>query len=375
MGYRTALAEILKWLDIKLTPAQVPIMETESRFPLIAGGNRSGKSFINALSLVVKLLTKKVGKLYWLIGNDYEGCEGEWGHLVEMLGKVGLIKDVSKRIDPGRILLDGDTEIWTKSARYPQKIATLPVDGILLCEAAQLDYDVFLRARIRVAETHGWVSMGGTFEEEDYAGWYRELYKLGKSHNNLGLVSFSLPTWSNTVKFPGGRTDPEILLQEQGMTPERFNERFGGVPSPKSGRVIKEFSNVAHVGDYNYDPELPVEIAVDPGYAGAYAIEAIQKWGEQIVVVDELYVQGVVTKDVILILKRDKPWFQHVTNGAIDISARQHQAMEAPIEIWLKETGIFLQSCKVSLEDGIDLLRTQMKVHPISGGADVSVTH
>jgi len=213
--------------------------------------------------------------------------------------------------------------------------------------------------------------MGGTFEEEDYIGWYRELFELGQSANNLELKSFSLPTWTNTIIFPGGRNDPEILKQEAGMTNERFQERFGGVPCPKTGRVVTEFANSIHVKDCPYDKNLPVELAVDPGYAGAHAILAVQDYGEYIGLIDEVYLQGYITKDMILICKK-KDWWNAVVGGAIDIAGRQHQAMAAPVEVWMAE-GVSLRSKKVNIEDGIDLLRTHMKQHPVSGRPGVIV--
>jgi hypothetical protein len=47
--------------------------------------------------------------------------------------------------------------------------------------------------------------------------------------------------------------------------------------------------------------------------------------------------------------------------------------MEAPVEIWLKEGGVSLRSEKVNIEDGIDLLRTHLKQHPITGKPGVLV--
>ena len=91
----------------------------------------------------------------------------------------------------------------------------------------------------------------------------------------------------------------------------------------------------------------------------------IQDRGDHIELIDEIYVQGVVTKDVILMCKK-RDWWMAVTGGAIDIAGRQHQAMAAPVEVWLSE-GVSLRSKKANIEDGIDLLRTHLKQHPVTG--------
>jgi len=384
MGYIEAQREIFNLVGYTPTPEQDLIHKDQTRHKLIAGGERAGKSKVNSKELLFHWYTdininysliyeKKLSPaLYWLLGNDYEACRGEWEHIADDFMKLeALAVPPTKNIDPGEMILKDGTKIITKSAKYPEKIATVAPDGIIICEAAQVDYDVFLRAKTRLAEKRGWLSMAGTFEEEDYVGWYRELFELGQSYNQLDLKSFSLPTWTNIVIFPGGREDAEILKQEAGMTKERFQERFGGEPCPKTGRVVTEFANAIHVRPCAFDEKLPVELMVDPGYAGAYAVLVGQDYGEQLALIDEIYVQGVVTKDIILMCKK-KIWWDAVVGGAIDIAGKQHQAMAAPVEVWLSE-GVSLRSKKVNIEDGIDLLRTHLKQHPITGQPGVLV--
>jgi len=55
-----------------------------------------------------------------------------------------------------------------------------------------------------------------------------------------------------------------------------------------------------HVSDEaEYEPGLPVHLAVDPGYAGAYAVLALQVVDDLVYVVDEVYRSGVVAEDII----------------------------------------------------------------------------
>ena len=378
MGYREAIQQIFKVLDYEPTPEQWAIHQDKVRFKQITGGERAGKSMLAEKELVghwwYDILAQKIkGALIWLLGNDYESCRGEWEYAVADFTKLEILSEPpTKNIDPGMLHLQDGTRIITKSGRYPEKIATEAPYGVVLCEPDQLDYEVFLRARTRLAEKRGWMVMAGTFENRDYVDWYRELYALGQSYNELELKSFSLPTWSNVFIFPGGRQDPEILKQEAGMTPERFMERFGGVPCPKTGRVVTEFANIIHVKPIEFNKNLPVEIAVDPGYRGAAAVLAIQNYGEYLAVIDEVYLQGVITQDLIKIVKK-KPWFYAVTGGAIDIEGAAHHSMESPLEVWRdtnpeRGAGLNLVYKKITnIEDGIDLLRTHLRQHPITG--------
>jgi len=356
-------AAIYEKLGFRATPAQAAVFVSKARIKLISGGERAGKSITDEKEALPKIVQ---GGLFWLVGDYYEAVRGEWNYLVDDLIKCfGNIVEVSKVIDPGHITIAGKEgiRIETKSAQDPKKLATEAPDGILVCEAAQVDYEVYLRLRGRLAEKRGWMNLAGTLEGS--IGWFPEMYTRWSGPNTEEAQSFSLPTWSNIAIFPGGENDPEIVKLRNETPADRFAERYGGVPVPVTGRVVTEFCNQIHVGTYEFDSDLPVEIAVDPGYAGAHAVLACQQWGEQLVVIDEIYLQGVVTKDIITICRKT-PWWTSVTGGAIDIAAKQHQAMEAPIEIWLHDGHLSLRTLKVGIEDGIDLLQTHLKVHPIS---------
>ena len=47
--------------------------------------------------------------------------------------------------------------------------------------------------------------------------------------------------------------------------------------------------------------------------------------------------------------------------------------MPAPIQVWLNKGNVGLQAKRVNVEDGIDLLRTHLKQHPITGQPGVLV--
>lgn len=343
------------------TKEQWKIHLDNHRKKLVCGGERAGKSYSAAMELIAR---SAYGGLFWLVGHDYEATRGEWLHLVENFDKLGLLHKASTNIDPGTMTLVNGGKVVTKSAKYPRTLATLAPDGILLCEAAQADYETYLRLDGRIAEKRGWLFMSGTLEfSED---WYSEFYKLWSTPNEDG-VSFSLPTWSNIHKFPGGRTDEEVLRLERGITADRFQERYGGIPCPPSNRIITEFSNRLHVSpDIEFNRDLPVELAIDPGYGGAYSILALQKLGEQVMIFDEIYKQGLITEQMILLVKQ-KPWWSLVDTGVIDIAAKQHPAMQAPIEMWRDKANLSLRCNKVFVEDGIDVLRTYLTPNPVSG--------
>ena len=361
---------VFQKLDYAPSAEQLVVHLSPTRIRLVSGGERSGKSKLGANEFLSRFYE---GRLYWLVAADYNRTSAEFNYICEGLDKLGIYYEATKRVDPGEIIIEGGFKVVTKSAGDPRKLAMEAPDGVIGCEASQLDYETFLRLRGRVAEKRGWILLSGTFESS--LGWYPELYLRWQAPNDDDAVSFSLPTWSNLAVFPGGRTDPEILALERASSKEWFLERYGGVPCPPKGLVFNEFSNHIHTGIggyFEFDPAEPCYIWVDPGYQHFYAVEVAQKRGENVVIVDEIYERGLVTSEMIVVA-RQKPWWNKVIGGAIDIAGTQHQAMPAPAEIWLRESGILLRSQKIQIEYGIERMKSALKVNPKTGRPQLSI--
>jgi len=370
MSNKEQRERVFQKLDYKPSLTQQPMHGSESRFKLVAGGERSGKSYSAAMEYMGRFWETP---LLWLVAADYERTKAEYSYICESFDKLKIPFHATKQVDPGEITVVGGFRIATKSAKDPRKIAMEAPDGVVVCEASQIDYETFLRLRGRVAEKRGWMLMSGTFESS--LGWYPELYTRWLLPNTEDGQSFSLPTWSNLVVFPGGREDVEIKALEASCSIEWFLERYGGVPCPPRGRVFEEFNLAMHAGigkDFEFDPTENVYLFVDPGYATAYAVLVAQKQGEHIYIVDEIYEKGLVTSDIIKVCK-EKPWWNKVIGGAIDVAAQQHQAMPAPAEIWVKESGVVLQSQKLQIKDGIERVKSFLIINPLTNSPRLHV--
>jgi hypothetical protein len=362
---------MLSSLGTSLTPEQSKIIYLPNREILVAGGERAGKSFFSSTFLMTRL---PFGKLYWLVAADYGRTQAEFNYIQDFLSKLGWSYEATKRVDPGEISIAGGFIIKTKSAQDYRKIAMEAPDGVVICESSQVDYETYLRVRGRIAEKRGWMLMSGTFESS--LGWYPELYTKGQNcHDSENLISASLPTWSNIKIFPGGRTDPEILKLESASSKEWFSERYGGVPCPPKGRVFEEFSTQIHTGIggvYEFDPNLDVKLWVDPGFSTAYAVLVAQIRGDDVCVVDEIYERGMVTSDIITMCKL-RPWWSKVNGGAIDIAAKQHQALPAVTEVWLSEGKVYLDCNRIEIRDGIERVKNFLLVNPKTGASRLHI--
>ena len=68
---------------------------------------------------------------------------------------------------------------------------------------------------------------------------------------------------------------------------------------------------------------------------------------------------------------RSRPWWKDVQGGIIDIAGYQHQAMSAPAEIWLRETGLYLSAQKIRINEGTERLKSFLKTDPISNAPKI----
>ena len=344
------------------TELQKPSLESRKRFTLVAGGVQAGKSMVASKYLIGRFLENDEPGLYWLVAADYERTRAEFEYLVEDFASMGLLKEASKRVDPGRIILADDTRIETKSAKDPRTLAMRAPNGIIGCEASQLDLETFHRLRGRCAPKRGWMFLGGTFEGS--LGWYPQMYQAWQHSSNVEEQSFSLPSYSNQYLYPGGRQDPEILSLEKVSSDDFFMERIEGIPSPPKGMVFSEIRPDLHVQDVEYEPDIPVHLWIDPCYAEAYAVEVVQVVNDQIRVIDEIYERDLITDEIIEIAQ-SKVWWKDAKFGVIDIAGTQHQAMAAPAEVWMEKTGIYFDSQKIKISDGTERLKAFLKTDPI----------
>ena len=368
MSERQAVRDLL-WARVGYdpSPAQRAAHDCPARIRLIAGGERAGKSRSAAMELFGRLLE---GRLYWLVGPEYDLCRPEFEYVLEACRRIDAVASVrypaSSRCE---LIMRTGARIVTRSAREPERLAAEAPDGVLGCEAAQLPPLVFLRLRGRIAERRGWLWLSGTFEGS--RGWYAERFRAWKFANRPDAQAFSIPSWENRALYPGGRNDPEIADLEAMFPPDLFMERFGGVPCPPSSLVFREFDPRVHVSGNAKASGAPVELAIDPGYAGAYAVLAIEQRGPHVAVIDEVYLRRTVAGDVIAAC-RQRPWWPRVRGGVIDVAGRQHHAAPSQIEIWASLAGVRLRSHTVPLRAGIDRLRTFLR-DPASGDARLIV--
>ncbi|MFW6174355.1 MAG: hypothetical protein ACOC5K_01070 [Chloroflexota bacterium] len=380
---------------MRLSPEQRAPLVCPARFVQDAGGWRSGKSLRGALKILVDIFWRsqvrgRKDDLYGVVAVDYEQAKETMRHLSQLLSDLGVPHEV-KTPDSAQGSLTFphmETRVISVTAHDPTKIAGKPYRGIVITEANQCKADVKDMCRGRVSETRGWLYLEGTFETQYKGPWYARQWFDWQQEGAEG-VSFSVPSWANLVRFPGGRTDPEILHEEKWRAPDVFMERYGGVPLKRSDLVMKyadERFHVAHLYprlSTSFDPDRPVYLFSDPGTAHAYAVFAVQFWrgmspgnepgtmmparrhghGNVCWIIDAVYRWGRSAHEIIQECAQ-RPWSHNAEVSVMDVAARQRRTEGEPVvqqwsKYWLEETGrrIHVYTQPVPLHPGYDIHR------------------
>jgi len=182
-------------VDFRPTEEQKVILKSQYRFNLVAGGEQAGKSLIASKYLLSRFAETEEKGLYWLVAADYERTRAEFEYLLQDFSTLGILKEASKRVDPGHLTLADGTRIETKSAKDPRTLAMRAPNGILGCEASQLDIETFFRLRGRCAPKRGWMFLSGTFEGS--LGWYPQMFTAWASGAYKEARAYSLPSYTN----------------------------------------------------------------------------------------------------------------------------------------------------------------------------------
>lgn len=350
---------LFKMVGYKPTPDQARILASPARSIIVTGGIQAGKSTVIAKKILKEIVpdlrralerARSAGAatstvlplVYWLVGMDYDATEREFRYVEADFLELGLLKRTVKKYYPGTLqILGGEgkkvviAEVKTKSAKDFQTLRKEAPSGIAACEGSQLDIFAFERLTERQAPAQAWLMMTGTMERGKT--WYAQLAReWGMSGPDKAW--FQIKSSGNTFTFPGGEENAELLKQKADMPVSLYQERFEGIPQTPTGAVFPEFQAGLHVSAVEHIPGVQVQVWEDPGYGSdsAHVMLAIQIVDNQIRVIDEIYVNGMTTDNIIKDIMRQKVWYRdvEVRVGDPHYGPQRHGGKSSVDDIW-----------------------------------------
>ena len=246
-----------------------------TRHRVLCNGRRWGKTLLGGKEVETSAFIKNwLGEPLrgWIIGPEYTDCEKEFRVVYNTFKSLGIDQVSSKFLNNTE---NGNMHITTRwgfdlecrSARHPESLVGEGLDFVLLVEAGRHKRKMFGDyVRPALSDKRGWSLMSGVPEEASESSLLYWGYNRGQDPTKLQWKSWRMPSWTNNVMFPGGRNDPEILEAADDLTEDEFARQCEGKFVQRVGRVMKEWDDDKHIGDFKYTPDLPLYAAVDFGY-------------------------------------------------------------------------------------------------------------
>jgi hypothetical protein len=362
MAYGLDIMREVVWQADEFVPTerQAEYIFDGSNLKVVAGGVRAGKS--KSTSRSMDWFASIDGSLIWIIGPDYHQCHAEFDYMLTPYQKLGLAFNVSRPQEgPRSFNIQGGARVVTKSSDDLRKLASFAPDAIMAVEAGQQQYGLMEKVLERGLEHNAYTVLSGTFEGS--MSWYPDLYRtLQAPDNGMRGKSFSLPSWSNTVVFPDGKEDEKFQRLKAGLSEELYMERVEAVPFRPSGVVFPEFDPQKHLMMLEVDPNVPVELAIDPAYH-TYAVLFIQRHGEFVHVLDEVYMHNAISQEIIPVVQ-EHPYYKFVNKAIMDNAARQKHGNLSVLQVWRQLTGLPVYTNYVTIQQGIDAMKVRLREGP-----------
>lgn len=305
-------------------PGQYDIHHTRARFKVVRCGRRWGKTFFGAHAVEPQsfLPCPMTGQpqIGWVVGPNYTDAEKEFRIIFNTFRKMGLDKTAMRFVHNTsgdmHIKLWNGAEIIGKSAQHPDKLVGEGLNWVLMVEAGRhkrRTWGEYIRPAL--SDRRGMAIFSGVPEGRSDNSLLYHLYERGQSRRFPNWKSWKRPSWTNTITFPRGRHDPEIIEAETDLTKDEFDRQYGAEFSDKTGVVMKEYDDDIHLGDFDYNPAWPTYMAVDYGFVNPFVVLFIQvgPFGE-IRVIREFRRQLLDTEEVCADLMQEYPGLVRATS-------------------------------------------------------------
>jgi predicted phage terminase large subunit-like protein len=214
-------------LDLSLLPWQQTVMESDARFKVVAAGRRTGKSYLAAISLILKALDGEEGKVFYVAPTQGQARDIMWHTIFDIAGEIIERSHVNNL----EITLAGGNTIFLKGADRPDTLRGVSLKYLVLDEYAFCKPDVFDNIlRPALADRQGDLLAIGTPEGRNH---FYDMY-TGATHwegwEAFHFTSFDNPLVPKSEIEHARQTLPSYAFHQEFMA--SFDARTGSLFDP-----------------------------------------------------------------------------------------------------------------------------------------------
>lgn len=319
-------------VHLSLHAKQMEVYQSKARFRVVVAGRRWGKTALSRVLIIrhAKLPRQKI----WYVAPTYRMAKQiMWTDLLEAIPKrwIRKINETSLSIT----LING-TRIELKGADKADSLRGVGIHFLVMDEFQDMSEDTWIKAlRPTLADTGGSAIFIGTPKAYNHLF---TLYKHGQDKEKIAALqwkSWQFPTITSPF-IPAF----EIEAARRDMDEKSFKQEFEASFETMSGRVYYPFDRQEHVGNYPFNPSLPIWIGLDFNIDPMSAVVFQPQASGEIWAVDEIVLFGSNTEEICKEI--DKKYWRNQNQITIYPDpaggARQHARGETDVDI-LREGG------------------------------------
>lgn len=319
------------------------VLSDDHRFRVIVAGRRWGKTQVSKVAAILAASSKK-NQLVWYVSPTYGmSRQNFWEPLKAAIPRDWIAKNGINETRMSVRLINGSV-IELKGADNPDSLRGVGIHFLIIDEAQDVKSETWeLVLRPTLSSTGGRVLFIGTPKSFN---WLYDRFVEGQKGNayvdptTKKVVINDWKSWQFPTAMSPFIPKKEIEMARRDMDPKSFRQEYMASFEAMSGRVYYPFDRNVHVGDYEFNPNLPIKIGMDFNIDPMSMIIMQEQPNGEIWVVDEVILAGSNTQESADELVRR--YFRYMRNISIypDPAGnnRNHDRGETSLDI-LREAG------------------------------------
>lgn len=269
---------------------QAEVFRDKHRFKVVCTGRRWGKTRLS-IAEMLRAASKKKQKVWYVAPTYRMAKQIVWVELLDALPRQFIKKHNETLLD---IHLINGSIISLRGGDKGDTLRGVGIDFLVLDEVQDIKPEVWKTAlRPTLASNRGRGLFCGT---PKMASLLYELYQLGQKEElqKKGVwKSWQFPTITSPFIPPS-----EIEAARADMDLRSFRQEFEATFEQQSGRVYYPFNRAEHVGDYPFNPKLPIMVGQDFNIDPMSTVILQRQPNGEVWAVDEIYLRQSNTTEV-----------------------------------------------------------------------------
>lgn len=342
-------------------PHQAAVHSARARFQVWDWGRRAGKSETGGREAHCQLVIPE--SRVWVAGPTMDLAEKEfrvvWRLNVEEAGLPGRIPVKRKSARELWIEFANGSYIECRSEEAgANQFVGEGIDLVLVVEAARMAERSWTeQLRPTLADRKGRAIFSSTPRGFN---WFHDYFLRGQPdlrHKYPNWRSWKIPSSANPLVEADEVEDARLTLPDS-----LFKQEWLAEFTNFSGKVFEEFNENVHVRRHDFEPYLKTQLWSDPGITNPYSVLLVQLTPDETVrVIDEVYVQGKISEQVIQMC--EEKWPYALLSGDTprsDLTVVVDEAAAEAMATW-RLKGYYAIGGKPGVAQGIEVIHRMLR--------------